>query len=232
MKTLLTILLSIPLAILSLSSLTSAANENLPEQPQARDRKANLNTTRAGEQAELNQPNPADQDREQSPTPPGDSRKSEISIANRGTTAREHLSIVAQKVEELLALPDRRGGIGEQVRVFAQEQQQIQERVKTSLDQLEKRPKIIRALLGPNYNAINRLQATITQNEKIIGELLILQENALYPAEKESIAAAITTLEQQNSLLSQRIQLASDTGGFLGWIFRFFAQTTPTYSEI
>ena len=59
-------------------------------------------------------------------------------------------------------------------------------------------------LFGPNYKAINRLQATIEQNEQLVEELLILQENALYPAEKEDLGSAITALEQQNTLLFSR----------------------------
>jgi len=87
-------------------------------------------------------------------------------------------------------------------------------------------------LFGPNYKAINRLQATIEQNEQLVEELLILQENALYPAEKEDLGSAITALEQQNTLLFQQIQLSSGDNGFLGWVFRFFSQSAPTYGSI
>ena len=207
-------------------SVIFAASDNAQQQ-------GNTNTIQVQNQGEDQQLEVANQQQQQEPndaTTGG--RKSDVSIANRGATASEHLSIVAQQVDNLLSFPDRRGGIGDQVRVIAQEQEQIQERVRESLEQLENRPRFMVKLFGPNYKAINRLQATIEQNEQLVEELLILQENALYPAEKEDLGSAITALEQQNTLLFQQIQLSSGDNGFLGWVFRFFSQSAPTYGSI
>ena len=206
-------------------SVIFAANDNAQQQ-------GNTNTIQVQNQGEDQQLEVANQQQQESGDATTGGRKSDVSIANRGATASEHLSIVAQQVDNLLSFPDRRGGIGDQVRVIAQEQEQIQERVRESLEQLENRPRFMVKLFGPNYKAINRLQATIEQNEQLVEELLILQENALYPAEKEDLSSAITALEQQNTLLFQQIQLSSGDNGFLGWVFRFFSQSAPTYGSI
>lgn len=202
-----------------------AANDNAQQQ-------GNTNTIQVQNQGDDQQLEVVNQQQQESGDATTGGRKSDVSIANRGATASEHLSIVAQQVDNLLSFPDRRGGIGDQVRVIAQEQEQIQERVRESLEQLENRPRFMVKLFGPNYKAINRLQATIEQNEQLVEELLILQENALYPAEKEDLSSAITALEQQNTLLFQQIQLSSGDNGFLGWVFRFFSQSAPTYGSI
>lgn len=206
-------------------SVIFAANDNAQQQ-------GNTNTIQVQNQGEDQQLEVANQQQQEPNDATTGGRKSDVSIANRGATASEHLSIVAQQVDNLLSFPDRRGGIGDQVRVIAQEQEQIQERVRESLEQLENRPRFMVKLFGPNYQAINRLQATIEQNEQLVEELLILQENALYPAEKEDLSSAITALEQQNTLLFQQIQLSSGDNGFLGWVFRFFSQSAPTYGSI
>lgn len=206
-------------------SVIFAANDNAQQQ-------GNTNTIQVQNQGEDQQLEVVNQQQQESGDATTGGRKSDVSIANRGATASEHLSIVAQQVDNLLSFPDRRGGIGDQVRVIAQEQEQIQERVRESLEQLENRPRFMVKLFGPNYQAINRLQATIEQNEQLVEELLILQENALYPAEKEDLSSAITALEQQNTLLFQQIQLSSGDNGFLGWVFRFFSQSAPTYGSI
>ena len=206
-------------------SVIFAANDNAQQQ-------GNTNTIQVQNQGEDQQLEVVNQQQQESGDATTGGRKSDVSIANRGATASEHLSIVAQQVDNLLSFPDRRGGIGDQVRVIAQEQEQIQERVRESLEQLENRPRFMVKLFGPNYKAINRLQATIEQNEQLVEELLILQENALYPAEKEDLSSAITALEQQNTLLFQQIQLSSGDNGFLGWVFRFFSQSAPTYGSI
>lgn len=206
-------------------SIIFAVNDNAQQQ-------GNTNTIQVQNQGEDQQLEVVNQQQQESGDATTGGRKSDVSIANRGATASEHLSIVAQQVDNLLSFPDRRGGIGDQVRVIAEEQEQIQERVRESLEQLENRPRFMVKLFGPNYQAISRLQATIEQNEQLVEELLILQENALYPAEKEDLGSAITALEQQNTLLFQQIQLSSGDNGFLGWVFRFFSQSAPTYSSI
>ena len=178
-------------------SVIFAANDNAQQQ-------GNTNTIQVQNQGDDQQLEVVNQQQQESGDATTGGRKSDVSIANRGATASEHLSIVAQQVDNLLSFPDRRGGIGDQVRVIAQEQEQIQERVRESLEQLENRPRFMVKLFGPNYKAINRLQATIEQNEQLVEELLILQENALYPAEKEDLSSAITALEQQKPFFSSR----------------------------
>ena len=211
--------------IFSSPSVIFAVNDNAQQQ-------GNTNTIQVQNQGEDQQLEVVNQQQQESGDATTGGRKSDVSIANRGATASEHLSIVAEQVDNLLSFPDRRGGIGDQVRVIAEEQEQIQERVRESLEQLENRPRFMVKLFGPNYQAISRLQATIEQNEQLVEELLILQENALYPAEKEDLGSAITALEQQNTLLFQQIQLSSGDNGFLGWVFRFFSQSAPTYGSI
>lgn len=53
--------------------------------------------------------------------------------STRSETAVEHMSIVAEKVQEILENRTLKGGIGDQVREIAQEQKQSQKKLKISL---------------------------------------------------------------------------------------------------
>ncbi len=49
------------------------------------------------------------------------------------------MSIVAIKVEEILATQAAKGGIGEQVRQIAQEQKTVQEEIRSNLEKVDNR---------------------------------------------------------------------------------------------
>ena len=72
----------------------------------------------------------------------------------RSDTARQHMSNVAQKVEELLNDEEAQGGIGQQVKIIAQQQKQAQGEITGQLNKLESRQGLMKKLFGADQKAI------------------------------------------------------------------------------
>ena len=143
---------------------------------------------------------------------------------NRSDTAREKMSAVAEKVEELLNDPTLEGGIGPQIREFAQAQKQVQTEIEDNEVKLRSRNQIARVLLGPDYKALNslvRLQERNNLRLQILTELAAQVQNE---AEAQQIEETIQLLTDQNTALAEQIMTEENQPGFLGWFFRLLAK--------
>jgi len=140
----------------------------------------------------------------------------------RSQVAREHMSEVAKQVEILLASPDRKGGIGEQVREIAQEQHQAQATISGQLLQLDNRGGIIKTLLGPDYKAIKSMQQLIAQNQLRIQQLEQLKAQVTNTADATQLQETIDALVQQNTSLQSQVKAEQNTKSLFGWLFKLF----------
>ena len=179
-------------------------NQNQVEtQNQGESDQLNVNTQeqeQEGEETETNKPN------------------------SRSQNARDHMSSVSVYVEELLAMPDRQGGIGQQVRVIAQEQNQVQQQIGDELTTLENKSTLRKRLFGTDYKAVRNLEGLIEQNQLRIQQLEHLQIQTQNQSEQVQIQAAIEALIQQNTALQEQVQAELNYKSLFGWLMNYFAQ--------
>jgi len=151
------------------------------------------------------------------------------------------MSVVAQKVEELLADPDREGGIGtqvrqiaqnrnemkeevrERVRTVAQAQIEAQERIQEQLNKIDERKGVLRGLIGPNFRALKGLEEQIERNEERIVQLTELKEEITDPQELEKVESVIAALEEANTTQEQ-VNTETSVPSVFGWLFKFFVK--------
>ncbi len=125
-------------------------------------------------------------------------------------------SEVANAVHELLAVADRVGGIGEQVRVIAQAQQQNQNQIEESVEKIEKQNKLTTFFIGPNHGEINKVAKLTVQNEEKIAELKALQTSMADQAEIQKTTEQIQTLEKANLEVKTTLEEAQKTFSLFG----------------
>ena len=140
----------------------------------------------------------------------------------RSETARQHMSMVAQAVEELLTTQGAKGGIGQQISEVARQQQQAQQDIGGQLDKLEARRGWMKTLFGPDYKAIKNLEQQMEQNQLRIRQLEQLQAKVTNEAEQTQIQEVIQALIEQNTALQEQIQAEEQAGSLLGWLFKLF----------
>jgi len=146
------------------------------------------------------------------------------SVSPRSETAREHMSVVAQTVEELLTTQGAKGGLGQQVSVVAREQQQAQQEIEGELDKLEARRGWTKKLFGPDYKAIKNLNQQIERNRLRIRQLEQLQTQVANQADQTQIQEAVQALIEQNTAFEEQVQAEEQVGSLFGWLFKLFVK--------
>ncbi len=141
---------------------------------------------------------------------------------NRSQTAEEHMSTVAQYVQQLLSDSDRMGGIGQQVKVITKNQNQAQLQIEDQYNQMANRPRLLKALIGPDYSAMKSLEQQIFQSQIRIHKLQQIQTQLSSPSDITTVQSAIRALVQQNASLQTSISNQQQTFSLLGWLFSRF----------
>jgi len=153
---------------------------------------------------------------------PGEGEAKLINLRN--VVAREHMSVVAQEVEQLLSNREEKGGIGQQVREIAQQQKQVQEEVRQQLEKIEARQGFLKKLIGPNFKAIRNVRQHLEQNQLRIERLEQLRDQLSIQTDEDNVDQAIQALKEQGQVLQEQITAEEHTKSVFGWLFRLFSK--------
>jgi len=148
--------------------------------------------------------------------------KNQDSAGNASTAQRK--SQVANAVQQMLQLADRNGGIGEQVRIIAQTQNQNQEKIEASLEKIQGRSGFANFFIGPNYGEINNAKRTLEQNKEQIKQLNQIRNQLSNQGDQQILTEQIQTLEQANLQINNSLEEAQKGFSLLGWMFKWFAR--------
>jgi hypothetical protein len=173
-----------------------------------------IQTQNQGEDKEVRTQN---QEEEESATEAGEG------LQNRNENASEHMSLVAKKVQELLALKTQ-GGIGEQIREVAQEQNQDQTRIQEQLNKFESRGKFLKFMIGTDFEAVANLEQLMEQNRLRIQELTQLKDSLVSQGDITVVEETIQALTDQNTALQELIKLEEKTFSLFGWLAKLFSK--------
>ncbi len=143
-------------------------------------------------------------------------------LQDRSDTARQNMSTVAQKVEELLEDEETSGGIGQQVKNIAQQQKQAQGEIANQLNKLESRQGLMKKLFGADQKAIKSLKQQMEQNQLRIQQLQELQNQVTNQAEETQIQELVLALVEQNTALEEQIQAEEQASSVFGWLLKLF----------
>lgn len=140
-----------------------------------------------------------------------------------GDEAKEYKNEVAQFVHNLKDLGDIEGGIGQQVRVVAQAQNDAEPKVEESMNEVRDRGGFVRFLIGPKYGSIAEIKTAITENQTRIKVLTDLMNQMTDPAVKLVLQDQITMLNQQNANLQKFVADSESGFSLFGWFTKMFS---------
>ena len=138
--------------------------------------------------------------------------------------AEQRRSQVANAVQAMLQVADRNGGIGEQVRVIAQEQNQNQEQLEAGLEKVKERGGFAKFFIGPNYGEIDKAAKMLEQNRERVEELNRIAEKLANAGDKQQLMEQIQTLERANLQVQNDLAVSQKGFSLFGWVFRLFAK--------
>lgn len=144
-------------------------------------------------------------------------------LQNRNQNAIENMSEVAKQVQ-LLQQTRTEGGIGQQVRQIAQEQNQAQNQIQEQLDKFESKNRWSRLLTGTDYGAVKNLRKELEQNQLRIEQLEILQNQLTNQEDITMVQNTIQAIIQENISLQERITTEEQTKSMFGWLFRLLVK--------
>jgi hypothetical protein len=153
--------------------------------------------------------------------------KSKDLTLNQGTRiVKEKSNDVAQKVQELLLEREYKGGIGEQVRVFAQNQLKAQEEIRNRLTNLEERPVWQRFFLGQNQEDVDNLQNSLRKNQEELTELQnLLADETLSAEDRLAIEEAYLELKAQQELVQTHASNIMGEFNVVGFFRKLFGRS-------
>ena len=146
-----------------------------------------------------------------------------VGSGNRNEAATENMSQVAEKVQELLQLKTA-GGIGQQVKQIAQEQNQAQDQIQEQISKLNAKGKVARFLTGTDRPAVTTLKQQLEENKMRIQQLEQLENQLTNQSDITQVQETIQLLSDQNITLQDRINLEEKSSGLFGWLVKLLAK--------
>ncbi len=133
-------------------------------------------------------------------------------------------SEVANAVHALLQIASSTGGVGQEIRTIAQNQEKNQETLQTNLQKIASRSGILSFLIGPDYGAIKAAQATLAQNEEQITALNQIKSKIANASDTQALAAQIQTLTQANAGIQANLSASQKGFSLFGWLVSAFVK--------
>jgi len=137
--------------------------------------------------------------------------------------AEEHQSAVSNFVQGLLNVADKeQGGIGEQVRTIAQQQNQSASTTIKAMEKIQIRNKVKTFLIGTDYKNIGQLRSEIVKTENQINQLNGLVDKTTSEENKTILQAQIQVLEQEQQKINDFLKVNESKFSLFGWFVKLF----------
>lgn len=138
--------------------------------------------------------------------------------------SEEHRSVVATLVQNLLSVADREGGIGPQVRVVAQSQNDSASTTATAMTKVENRGAFHVFLTGSDYKNLGVIRSEIATTSTNIDRLKNILEQTTDDTDRAELSVQIKTLEDEQAKVDTYVKANEDRFSLFGWFARLFAR--------
>ncbi|EKD46875.1 MAG: hypothetical protein ACD_67C00031G0001 [uncultured bacterium] len=133
-----------------------------------------------------------------------------------------HRNTMAVFVRSLLAIADREGGIRQEVRVIAEQQNETKDRASDLINAVESRSKVKTFFIGTSYKNLGELRSQMVQTKNQIDQLKRLADKAENEQSKAELQAQIQVLEQQEAGINTFIAQNESKFSLFGWAIKLF----------
>lgn len=131
-------------------------------------------------------------------------------------------SQVANAVHQMLQVADRVGGIGQQVRVIAQSQQENHEEVEAKLEKIKERSGFAKFFIGPKYDEITKAKELIKQDKDKIKNLEDLESVLTNEEDKAKITEQIEVIKKAMTEVENIVGEEQKGFSLFGWLAKIF----------
>lgn len=136
--------------------------------------------------------------------------------------AELHRNVVADFVQSLLTVADRENGIGQEVRIIAQQQNETKDRASDLINAVENRNKVKTFFIGTSYKNLGELRSQMVQTRNQIEQLKQLVEKTENEGDKTELQNQIQVLEQEQMNINNFITQNESKFSLFGWAVKLF----------
>lgn len=136
----------------------------------------------------------------------------------------ERRSQVAAAIMEMERIGDANQGIGEQVRVIAQSQNEGQDKVETTLQTVQNRNKVVKFLVGPDYKKIKDIESELEVQQTRIQEMVKLANKLENEGDAQVMMEQIALLQDVEDQIRQELENEQAGVSLFGWLFRWLVK--------
>lgn len=143
--------------------------------------------------------------------------------AQGGVSGAEHRSEISTAVQGLVKAADREdGGVGEQVKVVAQEQNESKDKEADALDKIQNRNKFKTFLIGTDYKNVGQLRSEMVKTRNRIESLKRALNQVKNEANKTAIQEEINALEKEQQKINDFLTANENKFSVFGWFVKLF----------
>ena len=139
-------------------------------------------------------------------------------------SSETHRSVVSTFVKSLLAVADREGDIGAQVRVVAQSQNDSASTTASAMTKVDERGSLRTFFFGSDYRNLGVIRSEIATTTENIAQLKTLLDQATSTTDREELNAQIQVLEAEQVKVNAYVTAHENTFSLFGWFSKLFVR--------
>ncbi|MCK4540211.1 hypothetical protein KAU09_03605 [Candidatus Parcubacteria bacterium] len=142
----------------------------------------------------------------------------------KSKSANEHRSAVADFVQNLLDVADRQslGGIGEQVREIARQQNASEDKVTPNLEKVKNKNKVRKFLFGTDFKKTKEIKKEMQEAKKRLNELEKTKDEVDNSADKAIIEEQIKSFQDNINNVLKDVEDEEKKFSIFGWAKKMF----------
>lgn len=154
----------------------------------------------------------------------GEEKMAKKAVQRGSEKSEERRSQVANAVQEMLMVAERNAGVGQQIRTIAQTQNQVQEHAEQAIQEAQKRSKLVKFFIGPNYGRLKQVEENLGINAEQLKELKELKNQIENPEDVAILEQEIANIEQARADLELEVKNEKKGFSLFGWMNRLFSK--------
>lgn len=139
-------------------------------------------------------------------------------------TTEAHRSAVASFVQSLTSVADREGGIGEQVRTIARNQNESATTTLKAMERIQTRNQLKTLLIGNDYKNLGVLRSEIVKTQNNLGKLNNLLSSTTDATIRAELTEQIDALTAEQSKIGDFVNANEKSFSVFGWFTRLFVK--------
>lgn len=139
-------------------------------------------------------------------------------------TAEVHRSTVATFVQSLLTIAERKGNLGEQVRIIAQAQKNSEATTTDAIEKVSSRGSLKTLFFGSDYTNLGILRSEMVMTQNHLDRLNAVLASTTDATDRAALTAQINVLAQDQASIRNFVTTHENSFSFFGWFTKLFVK--------